>query len=65
MLEMPELEVHPMKTLLREQGISQVKVAKALNISLSSLTAYLNGYRQPPQRIRKKLDELKQQLGED
>lgn len=58
MLHIPEIEEHPLKDMLRERGINQIRVARALGVSLASLSQYLNGYRAIPPDIESKLKEI-------
>ncbi|MDZ7759935.1 MAG: helix-turn-helix transcriptional regulator [Desulfovermiculus sp.] len=62
MLLIPRLKEHSLKTVLRSKGVHQAQVAQALGISLSSLSHYLNGYRQAPPEIAQKLEEIEQQI---
>jgi predicted transcriptional regulator len=57
-----EVEVHPLKHILRKRGLSQVWLAKKLGISVPSLSAYLNGYRQPPPEVQEELEGIKEAL---
>ena len=57
-----EIEVHPLKHILRKRGLSQVWLARRLAITVPSLNAYLNGYRQPPLEIEEELNAIKETL---
>ena len=61
-INLPRPEPHPLKDVLRENGITQAQVALLLGISTSSIAQLLNGYRQPTAKQEKVLDELLQQL---
>lgn len=64
MLLIPRVKEHPLKTLLRSKNVAQIQVARALGISLSSLSHYLNGYRSAPPEIAKQLKEIEQQFSQ-
>ena len=60
--DLPEIHEHPLKGILRQRGIRQVRVAHALGISVTSLNAILNGYRQPSREVETQLQAIKQKI---
>lgn len=62
MLQFPEIEEHPLKNVLKERGINQIRVARALGVSLASLSQFLNGYRTAPPEIQDKLTSIQNDL---
>ncbi len=52
----------PLKTLLKQQRITHVEVARILGISRVYLTQILNGYCSPSKALAKKLDQLEKEL---
>jgi transcriptional regulator with XRE-family HTH domain len=58
----PVLQEHPLKDALRKQGLTQAQAAQMLGVSLSTLAAYLCGYREPPPHVQKKLESLRRHL---
>ncbi len=54
----------PLKTLLKQNRITQVEVARTLGISRVYLTQILNGYCRPSEALTEKLDELESELRE-
>jgi len=58
----PVLQPHPLKDALRRQGLTQAQAAQMLGVSLSTLAAYLCGYREPPPHVQRKLRELEKHL---
>jgi len=56
--------LHPLKSLLRQRGISQARVAFALGISRPHLNQILMGFVQGSSEIIKKLSALETELRE-
>ena len=54
----------PLKTLLKQNRITQVEVARTLGISRVYLTQILNGYCSPSIALNEKLDDLTDELKE-
>ena len=54
----------PLKTLLKQNRITQVEVARTLGISRVYLTQILNGYCSPSIALKEKLDDLTDELKE-
>jgi len=52
----------PLKTLLKQNRITHVEVARTLGISRVYLTQILNGYCRPSEALTEKLDELESEL---
>ena len=57
-LDLPRPEPHPLRELLKQNGITQAQVALLLGISISTVAQILCGYRKPTARQEKILDEL-------
>ncbi len=58
----PKLSEHPMKKLLRDNGITQAQFAALLGVSLGTASHLLNGYRKPTKEQAKKLEALQQKI---
>jgi transcriptional regulator with XRE-family HTH domain len=63
-LDLPRPEPHPLRELLKQNGITQAQVALLLGLSVSSVAQILAGYRPPTARQKKVLDELLKTLTE-
>ena len=63
-LDLPRPEPHPLRELLKQNGITQAQVALLLGISISTVAQILCGYRKPTARQEKVLDELLKTLTE-
>ncbi len=62
MLLIPKIEGHPLKSVLRQKGLSQVRIARLLGVSQSTVSQWLSGYRTPPADAQRQLDELQKQI---
>jgi len=60
--DLPEIHEHPLKKVLRQKGIRQVRVAHAVGISITSLNAILNGYRRPSREIEIQLQSIQAKI---
>jgi transcriptional regulator with XRE-family HTH domain len=63
-LDLPRPKPHPLRELLKQNGITQAQVALLLGISISTVAQILCGYRKPTARQEKVLDELLKTLTE-
>ena len=63
-LDLPRPQPHPLRELLKQNGITQAQVALLLGISTSTIAQILCGYRPPTARQKKILDELLKTLTE-
>ncbi len=61
MLEI-KLQKHELHQVLRDAVVSQIAAAKFCGTSLSSITQYLNGYRNPPKWLEAKFSLLKDEV---
>lgn len=65
MLQIPNIEDHPLKELLRERGLSQIRLARLLGVSQSTLSQWLSGYRPPPPGMKERLEELRDMISQE
>lgn len=54
---------HPLKAVFRNGKIRQITLARFLNISLATLSHWLNGYQEIPSDIEEKLNQLAEEMG--
>ena len=62
MLRIPEIEAHPLRSVMRQRGLSQIRLARLLGVSQSTVSQWLSGYRTPPADVQRQLDELQKQI---
>lgn len=55
---------HPLKKFFREQGVTQLEVARWCGISASSASHLLGGYRPVPSHVETKMQALAAKLRE-
>ena len=56
---------HPIKSQIKQLGISQVVLAKYVGVHHQTLFKMLNGYQPMPEAIEQKLEELLQNVQTD
>ena len=49
---------HPLKEVARKRGVTLIQLANYLGVSVSSIHAWLSGYRKPPEHVQIQLEEL-------